>query len=214
MTRLAALFDLDGVLIDSETAYTRIWTDIDTLYPTGIEDFALKIKGSTLEGIFAAYYPDPSTRRAIEAYLRQREDEMEYELFPGVRAFLSMLQEAGIPSAIVTSSGPAKMRRLFGALPDFGEAFAAVITDADVSRSKPDPEGYLLAAQRLGARPEDSFVFEDSYNGLRAGRAAGATVIALSTTNPAERLEPLADAVIAGFEDFDVDAMLRIARRR
>lgn len=208
----AALFDLDGVLIDSEGTYTRIWTDIESVYRTGQDNFALKIKGTTLDNILNTYYPDMSVRAKVVELLKQNEQTMEYPVFPGVMEFLRKLAERGIPAAIVTSSGDAKMRRLFASNPEFGSLFGAVITDSQVQRSKPDPQGYILAAAKLGVEPGRCFVFEDSFNGLRAGRAAGATVIALSTTNPADSLSTLADAVIPGFENFSVDDMLSVSR--
>ncbi len=208
----AALFDLDGVLIDTEPIYTQIWSDINREYPTGVEDFALKIKGSTLPRILSGYYPDPATAAAVAGMLAEREENMTYPLFDGVMDFLAQLKEAGIPTAIVTSSGDAKMRRLFARTPGFRAMFSQVLTDSSVSRSKPDPQGYLLAAKLLGVPAGDCYVFEDSYNGLRAGMASGATVIALSTSNPAESLEGMSHAVIPSFVGFTVQKMLSVRR--
>ncbi len=133
--------------------------------------------------------------------LDKHEREMQFHLFDGVTEFLVALKDAGIPAAIVTSSNPAKMTRLFEQLDGFRDYFGAVLTDADVSRGKPDPECYLKAAERLGADAADCVVFEDSFSGLKAGRAAGARVVALATTNPRESLAPLADLVIDSFRD-------------
>ncbi len=196
----AALFDLDGVLVDSESSYTRIWDEIVSLYPTGIENFAYKIKGNTLERILEKYYPDEDIQRKVVKLLKEREDAMDYPLFPGVTEFLKNLKENRIPAAIVTSSNLAKMKRVFEQNPGFRDYFDAVLTDADVSHSKPHPEGYLKAAQRLGVEPEDCIAFEDSYAGLQSGRSAGAMVTALATTNPRETLEDKADVVIDSFE--------------
>lgn len=212
--RYAALFDLDGVLIDTEPVYTGIWTDIDSCFPTGYSDFAYRIKGTTLPNILATYFPDPHIQAKVVAMLKSREETMEYPLFDGVVNFLKALRDAGIPAAIVTSSGDAKMERLFATVPGFRDFFVEVITDSRVSRSKPHPEGYILGARLLGADPADSFVFEDSYNGLAAGRAAGATVVALATSNPAGSLAGKADAVINSFTGFTVENMLAIRRKQ
>lgn len=212
----AALFDLDGVLVDTEPEYTRIWRDIDARFPTGVDNFPIKIKGTTLKDILSTYYPDKTLHPLIHEMLVEREASMRYTLFDGVMSFLLQLKEAGIPAAIVTSSGEAKMKRLFADKPNFAVCFADVITDARVKHSKPDPEGYITAARSLGVNAEDCFVFEDSINGLLAGRRAWATVIALSTSNPAERLLPLADAVLPSFAGFTVERMLatRACRRK
>lgn len=206
----AALFDLDGVLVDTETIYSEFWSDMDRRYPTGVENFASVIKGSTLPRIYADYFPDPRVQVEITALLTAHEQNMPYRLFDGVADFLDALAARGIAAAIVTSSGARKMDHLFRVIPGLRERFAAVLTDADVSRSKPDPEGYLLAAARLGRRGSECYVFEDSFAGLEAGRRAGARVIALATTNPRSSLTEKADAVIDTFVGFTVDAMLAV----
>lgn len=209
----AALFDLDGVLIDSESTYTRIWDEIVSIYPTGIENFAYKIKGNTLERILEKYFPDKDIQEKVVKILKAREYAMDYPIFPGVIEFLTDLKDKGIPAAIVTSSGPVKMSKLFAAHPGFRDYFGAVLTDADVTRSKPDPEGYMKAAERLGVPASECIVFEDSYAGLQAGRSAGAMVAALATTNPRETLEDKADVVIDGFEGVTFDALVETIKK-
>lgn len=206
----AALFDLDGVLVDTETEYTRIWNDIESHYPTGIENFALKIKGNTLPRILDTYFPGEEVQADICRMLKEREEAMEYHIFAGVEAFLADLVANGVPAAIVTSSGTAKMERLFAALTGFRSYFGAVLTDADVTRSKPDPEGYMKAAARLGAKPEECIVFEDSYSGLQAGRSAGARVVALATTNPHDSLTDKADVVLDSFDGITLASLLEM----
>lgn len=196
----AALFDLDGVLIDTEPVYTRIWNDIEKHFPTGKANFAQIIKGSTLPKILGTYFR-PEDHAAIVAMLEEAEETMEYPLFPDTIPFLQRLRTAGIPAAIVTSSNDRKMDRLFAMYPGFRDYFASVVTDSRVRHSKPDPEGYLLGASDLSTDPADCVVFEDSFNGLKAGRAAGCTVVGLSTTNPAESLTDLADIVVPSLGD-------------
>lgn len=209
MTEHGALFDLDGVLIDTETTYTRFWDEIDRIYPTGIENYALHIKGTTLEEIIKDF-PDPAVRADILRRIREFQDSMTYPIFPGVEDFLKELASRGIPAAIVTSSDNRKMGFLFKEHPSFRNYFKAVIDASQVTLSKPDPQGYLLAAKAIGCNPANCFVFEDSIQGLKAGQAAGATVIGLATTNPREVVEPLANHVIDGFVDFKVNDMLAV----
>lgn len=196
----AALFDLDGVLIDTEPVYTRIWSDIEKHFPTGIINFAQVIKGSTLPAILNNYFK-PSDHRAIVDMLTAAEADMEYPLFPGTMPFLEKLRCGGIPAAIVTSSNDLKMKRLFTMYPGLKDFFRAVITDSQVKHGKPHPEGYLLGAQALSTAPGECVVFEDSFNGLKAGRAAGTKVVALATTNPAESLAEYADLVVSDLSD-------------
>lgn len=204
----AALFDLDGVLVDTEGIYTEIWRAIDRAYPTGIDGFALKIKGSTLPQILDTYYPNAAVQAAVVRMLKDSEGAMQYRIFAGVESFLARLRAQGIPAAIVTSSNRAKMDGLFAQLPAFARYFDAVLTDADTTHSKPHPECYLNAAARLGVNPTRAFVFEDSFAGLEAGRRAGATVVALATTNSRQALEGMADIYLDGFEGLTVEKLL------
>ncbi len=194
----AALFDLDGVIVDTESIYTDFWDDIDRRYPTGVDDFARVIKGNTLARILDRYF-DKDIREEILVLLKEQEESMRYSLFEGVSEFLDRLIDNKIPKAIVTSSNDRKMSRLFRQIPGLRAKFEAVITDAMVERSKPDPQGYLIAAETLGVAPSDCVVFEDSFAGLEAGRRAGAYVVALATTNPRESLYEKADEVIDSF---------------
>ncbi|MDE6276956.1 MAG: HAD family phosphatase [Muribaculaceae bacterium] len=205
-----ALFDLDGVLIDSETEYTRIWGEIDARFPTGVENFPLVIKGTTLPHILDTYYPDEEMRSLVVEMLRSCEQAMEYRPIEGGIEFLDSLAEAGIPAAIVTSSNDEKMAHLYECLPGFRERFATIVTACDVKNSKPDPEGYRLAASRLGLQPERCCVFEDSFSGLEAGRRAGGAVIALATTNPRHTLEGLAHRIIDNFCGMTAEMIRRI----
>ncbi len=199
--RWGALFDLDGVLIDSEGIYTEFWHDIDTAYPTGVADFEYVIKGNTLEAILDTYFPDAEVRRVILERLKEHEQSMRYVFFDGVEDFLRRLKAGGIPMAIVTSSNRVKMRHLFESLPVLEDLIDVVITGDDVTRSKPDPQGYNMAAARLGLDPNRCVVFEDSLAGVEAGRRAGGAVVAIATTNPADRLRPMADMVIDNVAD-------------
>ena len=100
---------------------------------------------------------------------------------------------------MVTSSNQPKMEAVYQSHPEFRSLFDAILTSEDFERSKPDPDCYLKAAQRLGVKVEDCVVFEDSFNGLKSGRAAGMYVVGLSTTNPAEAIRPYCDEVIANY---------------
>ena len=205
-----ALFDLDGVLLDTEGIYSEFWSEMDRMFPTGVENFAQVIKGSTLDIILAKYFPDPDVQDRIKYLLEKHERTMVYRLFDGVPEFLNELKKRHIPMAIVTSSKDDKMRSVYNCLPGFKDIFDAILTADDVTRSKPDPQGYLKAAARLGFAPENCIVFEDSIAGVQAGASAGASVVGLTTTNPAEKLS-VADIVIDRFEDFSVEEMIAMS---
>lgn len=211
MAKFGALFDLDGVLIDTETVYTRFWERIDSMYPTNVPDFAKVIKGTTLPKILSTYFPEKSVQDKVIVELVNLENRMVYEAFGETYGFLGKLRSAGVPMAIVTSSNSHKMSNLFGQLPKLREYIGNVICDEDVSRSKPDPEGYMKAAAKIGMEPEKCIVFEDSFVGLQAGKSSGAKVVALATTNPFESLQGRADLVVNNLGELrleDLEALI------
>ena len=161
MKRCGVLFDLDGVLLDSEGLYTIFWEQIDKEYPTGIDQFASYIKGSHLARIMG-YFDNEEVRRDILNKLNDYERNMRYEFFPGALEFVRHLREAGIPKAIVTSSDRKKMLSLYRQYPEFPTLFDQIITGDMVSKAKPDPDCFLLGARLLGVDISDCIVFEDS----------------------------------------------------
>lgn len=204
MKRFGALFDLDGVIIDSESGYTRFWTDLDQIYPSGIPDYGMSIKGMTLAKILGNY-PAEDVRQDIIRRLHDFEATMAYLVYPGVRNLLRRLADKGIPAAIVTSSDDVKIGHLRSQHPWLLDMFDVVIDASQVTRSKPDPQGYLMAAAALGVAAADCIVFEDSIQGLKAGRASGARVVGIATTYPAAELYGLADRVVESIADLDAD---------
>ncbi len=200
----AVLFDLDGVVIDTEGTYSEFWGGMGVKYAVPFPDFASRIKGTTLAQILGGYFPR-ECHADIMRELVDFEDNMLYAVFPGATDLFDALHSKGYGTAIVTSSSPAKLARLWQQHPGLRLKFDAIISDVDVQRSKPDPQGYMLAAERLGCKPADCFVVEDSYNGLLAGRRSGAKVIALATTNPAETLTDKADRVYRSIGDIPFD---------
>lgn len=208
------LFDLDGVLIDSETEYTRIWKEIDRRYPTGIENFAKKIKGMTLIEIVDQYFPEPDRKKAVPELLYDLESRMHYDWLPGARKLLEWLKDHNIPTVLVTSSNKVKMGYLHSKLPELESYFSIIVTGDNVTRSKPDPEGYLLGAELCGCNPENCVVFEDSLQGVKAGEAAGAFVVGVEGTLSADVIAPHADLVVKSLIEIDPKSIIDILKKR
>lgn len=208
--KTGVLFDLDGVLVDSEGEYTKFWGGMGRRYNVGGETFASDIKGTTLTEILKVF-PE-SEREGIVRELHEFEKNMTYPWIVGAEPFVKALAEAGIPFAIVTSSDEVKMSYLFKTHPDLKEMAAALVTAGLVTNSKPDPEGYLKGASMIGVPIEDCFVFEDSMQGLEAGRRSGATVIGLATTNSRERINGKAHEIIDDLAGFTIDDMLSVQK--
>lgn len=210
--QVAVLFDLDGVLIDTEGLYSEFWAETGRLFGVPSPTFAADIKGTTLKSILN-YFPGDELKAKVIQRIHDFEDTMQYRIFPGVEAFLKSLRQANIPTAIVTSSDEVKMSCLYAQLPILREMVDVVIDASMVSRSKPDPQGYLLAADRLNCNPENCYVFEDSLQGLEAGRRARATVIGLATTNSVAKVQPLCDFFLPSFVNFTIADLLAVKRR-
>ena len=197
----AALFDLDGVVFDTEPQYSVFWgAQCREFHPEhpGLEH---EIKGQTLVQIYDAWFSGELAEKQplITERLNKFEQQMDYIYVPGFEEYISQLRGKGVKTAVVTSSNQPKMEAVYQSHPEFRSMFDAILTSEDFERSKPDPDCYLKAAQRLGVEVEGCVVFEDSFNGLKSGRAAGMYVVGLSTTNPAEAIRPYCDEVIANY---------------
>ena len=205
MPHSIALFDLDGVILDTEGSYTAFWDDYGSRHFSE-KDFGLKIKGQTLVKILGDYFPEENERKAITDAINDFERKMSYPFVPGIENYIKSLKSNGIRTAVVTSSNLLKMENVYRCHPGFREMFDIILTSEDFSESKPSPYCYLKAMKLFGAGPEDCVVFEDSVAGLQAARASGAFVTALTTTNPEEVVRNYADLVIRDFNDSGIGA--------
>lgn len=189
-----ALFDLDGVIIDSESLYSIFWDRVGEEYRMEARPFGISIKGMTLTKILEMFPPED--RDDITRRIHDYEDQMVYLPYPGALDYLDYLRANHVPIALVTSSDDKKMAALAQQQPDLIPRFDVIIDATKVTRSKPDPEGYLLGAEAIGVEPRYCYVFEDSLQGLKAARASGATVVGVATTYPREVVEGLSDYTV------------------
>ena len=199
----AALFDLDGVVFDTEPQYSVFWgAQCRECHPEhpGLEH---EIKGQTLTQIYDAWFSGELTEKQalITERLNAFEQQMDYIYVNGFEEFIARLRQRGVKTAVVTSSNQPKMQAVYAARPEFKDLFDAILTSEDFERSKPDPDCYVKASNRLKVGIDSCVVFEDSFNGLKAGRSAGMYVIGLATTNAAEQIRPLCHQVISDFND-------------
>ena len=202
---MIVLFDFDGVIADTESQYTYFWNKMGMDY-LGLEEFGHTIKGQTLVQIFGKYFDGKlKEQQEIVPQLNAFEQNMSYDYIPGALEFMQELKKRGIRSAIVTSSNDIKMSNAYAAHPELRDLVDTVLTSEHFSKSKPDPECFLKGMEVLGATPQETIVFEDSFHGITAGRASGAKVIGLATTNSREALTPLCDMVIDDFTQISVE---------
>lgn len=207
----AVLFDNDGTLIDSREAVVRswlAWAADNGVAPESLIGFH-GVPSSSIVATVAPHLDPVSATADIDA--REIADLDGIVALPGAREAVG---EVGWRGAIVTSATKELMTLRLAAA-----GFTApevLVTADDITRGKPDPEPYLIAAEKLGVDPTRCLVIEDAPAGLRSGRAAGAATVALTTTSKIDELEPLADLVVADLSALTFtleDAGVRVARR-
>jgi len=187
----AAIFDWDGVVIDSSRPHRLSWERLArerglALPPNHFERGFGK-KNQTIIPEIYKWSSDPEEieelGNAKEALYRKILEEEGLNPLPGAVRLFRELKEAGIPIAVGTSTPHANVEcviKLIGA----DGFFDAVIAAEDVDRGKPDPEVFLMGARKLGVAPEDCVVFEDSAHGIEAALAGGMRAVCLTTTHP------------------------------
>lgn len=205
---MAALFDFDGVVVDTETQYSVFWHKMGVDY-LGMEDLEKRIKGQTLVYIYDTFFSGmDKEQQEITIALDRFEREMSFDFIPGVEAFVSDLRRNHVRVAVVTSSNDKKMEAVYRAKPEIRTMFDHILTAEMFTASKPAPDCFLLGMKVFDTTPETTYVFEDSFNGLKAGMASGATVIGLATTNPRAEIAPLCHHVLDDFEGFTYDKLV------
>ena len=199
----ACLFDLDGVVFDTEPLYTLFWRNLDKRLRPNIDNFEHIIKGQTLAQIYDKYFAgEEKKQEEITAFVNEYEQNMSFNYITGFEDFVKDVRSKGIKTAVVTSSNLEKMLNVYNKHPEFKGYFDEILTSEDFEESKPSPDCYFKAAARFGVSPKECIVFEDSFNGLRSGIASGARVIGLATTNPVVEIEPYTKEVISNYDGF------------
>ena len=211
-TLKAALFDLDGVVFDTEKQYTVFWGGQCRLYHPEHPGLEHEIKGQTLEQIYDRWWSGElaQERAVITQRLNDFEAQMAFEYVDDFERFVTDLRAHGVKTAVVTSSHQPKMQSVFRARKEFKTLFDAILTSEDFDESKPSPDCYLKGAARFGLTPSECVVFEDSFNGLKSGRAAEMFVVGLTTTNSEESIKPLSDVQIANYKGLSYDSLVQL----
>ena len=216
--KLGALFDWDGVVIDSSKAHEESWdmlgAEENKPLPEGHFKKGFGRKNQVIIPEILGWTEDPEEIEQLgnrkEELYREIVAEKGVDRIPGIEAFLQNLKEAGIGCA-VGSSTPRKNVETILEMVGFGPYFQAIVCAEDVTRGKPNPEVFLTGAARLGLEPTNCAVFEDAYAGLEAAKAGRMKAIALSTTHPASALEPYEpDLILADFLEFDAKRFIEV----
>ena len=184
----AALFDLDGVVFDTESQYSVFWGMIGKEYHPEIPDFAQIIKGQTLVQIYDKYFSDD-------------------KIFASKVDFCSVKDEQ---AKITARLDEFEQNMSYNYIAGFKDYFDRVLTSEDFAKSKPDPDCYLKGAAYFGVKPEECVGLEDSFNGLKAVSASGAFTLGLATTNSADAIRPYSDEVISDYIGFTFADLVKI----
>jgi beta-phosphoglucomutase family hydrolase len=211
MQNLAALFDWDGVIADSSRAHETSWellgTETGRPLPPGHFKASFGRKNEEIIPEILRWDVSPEEvvwlgRRKEQLYRRVLREHGIAPL-PGVREFLFRLRAEAIPCAVGSSTERLNIDTILGLI-GLGEFFQTIVAADDVTRGKPDPQVFLLGAERLGVQPRNCIVFEDAFVGLQAARAGGMKAVAVATTHPAADLRPYADRVVARLDELAV----------
>lgn len=206
----AAIFDMDGLLIDSERATLRAWTDAALALGVVLrESDYLQVVGKAaqdshtiLQRHLGGVAPFEQAMAAVRTALEEVEGgALPFPLKPGAAALLAQLRAAAIPCAVASSSRTDEIAHRLSRVGVLGH-FAAVAGGNEVLRGKPDPALYRLAAERLGADPHRCLAFEDSHNGACAALAAGmGLVVVPDLLQPAPEVAQRCVAVLRSLEE-------------
>jgi HAD superfamily hydrolase (TIGR01509 family) len=187
----AALFDMDGVLVDTTESVVRFWRDLAGEHGGTIadDDLVAHVYGRTADDTLDALFPVLSAkiRQGVHARLLAYEEALTYTGIAGAAALLRELKRYAIPAVLVTSGSTAKVERVIEHLGIAG-LLAAYVTAADITRGKPDPEPYLAGARKVGVPAARCVAFEDAIGGVRSAVGAGATCVGIADAATAPRL--------------------------
>jgi HAD superfamily hydrolase (TIGR01509 family) len=212
---MLAIFDHDGVLVDSLEHHQHAWLEVGRR--TGLpitDDFIRETFGMTNPSIFARLLGRELDAETLTEYSDLKEEcyrevaRGNIVLLPGIKGLLDGLTAGGVKLAI-GSSGVLPNLLLTVESCGLEGRFAAIASLEDITRGKPDPEVFLVAARKAAVEPKHSVVFEDATFGIQAAKAAGMYAVGVTTTNPAEVLWGAgADEVVSTFEGYDVAALV------
>jgi len=220
MTRMAVIFDMDGVLIDSYHAHMQAWMNLGRKVGRPITEAEfIPTFGRRNAEIFQALWDGVVAEGDIDSLANWKEEEYrriiaaDFPQMPGAGELIDALKAAGFALAVGSSGPPGNVRV---ALDGLGRAplFDALVDGTQVSRGKPEPDVFLLAAKKLAIEPRACAVVEDSLAGLEAAARAGMTPIALTGTFERANLVGHADIVVESLTELTPQVIGELIGRR
>jgi beta-phosphoglucomutase family hydrolase len=207
-TQFAFIFDMDGTLVDNMHFHSEAWVEFFKELGMEVEadDFLRKTAGKTSLEIFRGIFGETVSEQQLIEY-GNRKDAIYRESFlphrkvvEGLIEFLDESKRLGIKMAVATAAPVSNMEFILDGL-DLRKYFDAITTAADVKNGKPDPEVFLVSAEKLGVTPRNSIVFEDAIGGFEAADRAGMKSIGIATVNSIDDMLRL-DSVVEAQNNF------------
>jgi len=210
----AIIFDMDGVIVNSEPLWKIVNFEIYRKYKIFMDDKIYeKVIGRVEEEVFGPFFEEKGfsgkeleeiNKKAIKERreLFMKKAEKRLEMFKGAKEKIIELKNKGYKLAIATSSFKSLMDLVVDKF-EIREYFDILYSAEDVKNGKPNPEIYLKTMNKLNVKPNETVIIEDSINGIKAAKASGAYCIAVETTNPKEKLI-VADKVIKEINKLDI----------
>ena len=204
----AILFDMDGVLVDSEPIHIEIEKLQFRLNNILIsEEEHLKYMGTASDVMWKAIAERHPISIPVEELIEQNRIESvrffselaEIPVMPGLVELLEKLRTKKYPMAVASSSTP-EMIDLILEKTQLKKYFQAIVSAEEAGKSKPEPDVFLVAAQKLGVKPENCLVIEDSFNGIAAAHAAGMSCVAYQSPGVDPKTQKEADSIVKSFE--------------
>jgi len=215
----AAIFDMDGVLVDSNPFHLEKWVDLLNLHgitfdPAALPKLILGQRNDTVLTYFFGQDLGEEERRRLEDSLEEtfrKTFKSHARPLPGLEKLIAACDQAGIPMAVASSAMRKNVDFVVDAL-GFRKYFKIIVSGDDVSCPKPDPEIYLKAARLLGVKPEDCAAFEDSFVGIESAKGAGMKCVAIASTFPMDELKAYtqADLVVPCFTVLSVEVLRKL----
>lgn len=201
-----AIFDMDGVLFDTERIYQETWQEIAARQDITLDGSFLRAisgtNGAYMCRVIEKYYHVPDGKDIMERCMEQVRQKLSVyvPMKKGVRDILDYFRKNDIGIAVASSSAVQQIEANLQ-MSGIRDYFSVIVSGSEVNQGKPEPDIFLLAAKRLHCAPEECFVFEDSENGIRAGYAAGCfTVMVPDLLEASSEIQPYCRKICSDLE--------------
>ena len=216
--KIGALFDWDGVVVDSSMAHKKAWEQLASAESLPLPEDHFKRgfgkKNNTIIPDILGWSKESVEIKRLsdrkEVLYRQVVQDMGIKALPGVLDLLNFFQDQSIPCCVGSSTDRLNIETIMDII-GVRSYFSGIVSAEDVNHGKPDPEVFLIAAERIGRKPECCVVFEDAVYGIEAGKSGGMKVVGVATSHPIEELHQ-ADIAVECLSELEPMELLKLFR--